>query len=310
MQGKLNVGEVNCDVERRLCSDASVYAYPTLYLFRGGERTEYEGLRGLGDLVSFANNAADTVGHGVEDIDAGRFTQLEQTQDVLFVYFYDIATTSEDFRALDKLTMGLVNHGKLVKTSNTTLTKKYGVHSFPRLLVTRSGRPTWYTPSNPREMRDYNQMYNWMKSVWLPLVPELTVSNAHEIMDRKYVVMGILNRQRTDEFAQSKVELKNAALEWMEKQTKLFQMERQELRDAKQLRIEEAMDRNDERALRSAKARQINIREDDRKQVAFTWVDGVFWERWLRTTYGIDIKDGERVIINDEEASYYDCPYL
>lgn len=152
-------------------------------------------------------------------------------------------------------------------------------------------------------MRDFRQVLSWMQSVWLPIVPELTAANAREIMDGKYVVLGILTRKRSDEFAQAKRELKNAALEWMDKQTQLFQLERQELRDAKQLRIEEAEDRNDQRALRAAKSMHINIREDDKKQVGFAWVDGDFWERWLRTTYGIDVKNGERVIINDEDVS-------
>ena len=102
---------------------------------------------------------------------------------------------------------------------------------------------------------------------------------------------------------QSKRELKNAALEWMDKQTQLFQLERQEMRDAKQLRIEEAEDRNDQRALRAAKSKVISITEEDfRKGVNFAWVDGVFWERWIRTTYGVDVSKGERVIINDEDV--------
>jgi protein disulfide-isomerase len=83
----------------------------------------------------------------------------------------------------------------------------------------------------------------------------------------------------------------------------MFQLERQELRDAKQLRIEEAEDRNDQRALRAAKSIRINMDEIERKGVGFAWVDGVFWERWIRTTYGIDVKDGERVVINDEDVS-------
>jgi protein disulfide-isomerase len=40
-------------------------------------------------------------------------------------------------------------------------------------------------------------------------------------------------------------------------------------------------------------------------QVGFAWVDGQFWERWIRTTYGIDAKDGSRVVINDEDVSYH-----
>jgi len=43
----------------------------------------------------------------------------------------------------------------------------------------------------------------------------------------------------------------------------------------------------------------------ERKEVGFAWVDGVFWERWIRTTYGISIRDGERVVINDEANKRY-----
>jgi len=118
--------------------------------------------------------------------------------------------------------------------------------------------------------------------------------------------LGILSRERPDEFLQSRRELKNAALEWMDKQTQAFQLERQELRDSKQLRIEEAEDRNDQRALRQAKSRVISITEVNfRKGVNFAWVDGVFWERWLRSSYGVDVSKGERVIINDEDNRRY-----
>ena len=51
-----------------------------------------------------------------------------------------------------------------------------------------------------------------MKSVWLPIVPELTSSNAHEIMNGKLVVLGIVSRERKDEFVIAKREIKNAAL--------------------------------------------------------------------------------------------------
>jgi len=140
--------------------------------------------------------------------------------------------------------------------------------------------------------------------VWLPIVPELTASNSKEIMRGKYVVLGILSRERSDEFVLDKREIKNAALEWMEKQTHAFQLERQELRDAKQLRLEEAEDRNDGRALRAAKNIRIDIMEDDKKQVGFAWIDGVFWDRWIRTTYGINVNEGHKVIINDEDVSH------
>lgn len=302
MQNILNVGEVDCDKEKRLCSDAHVSAFPTMYFFRGGERVEYTGLRGLGDLVSYAKKSV-SVGLGVQDVDADQFKELEEKEEVLFLYFYDHATTSEDFEALERLTLSLVGHARIVKTNSAALAERFKINTWPRLLVSRDGRANYYTPIAPKDMRDFRQILAWMRTVWLPIVPELTASNAREIMDGKYVVLGILSRARSDEFLQSKRELKNAALEWMEKQTQLFQLERQELRDAKQLRIEEADDRNDQRALRAAKNMRITIREDDKKQVGFAWVDGDFWERWLRNTYGIDVANGERVVINDQDVS-------
>lgn len=300
LKGQLNVGEVNCDAEPRLCKDAKVSAYPTIYYFRQGERVEYEGLRGLGDLLKFAHQALDS---DVKYVDAATLQEMEKQEEVLFVYFFDHATTSEDFVALDRLTLSLIGHAKLVKTDSEILAKRFRISTWPRLLVLRSGRANFYTPIAPKDMRDFRSVFNWMQSVWLPLVPELTAANARELMHGKFTVLGILSREKPDQFLESKNELKNAALEFMEKRTLQFKLERQEMRDAKQLRIEEAEDRNDQRALRQAKARVINISEDTFKtEVRFAWVDGVFWERWLRTTYGVDVSNGERVIIADEEV--------
>ena len=292
LQSKLNVGEVNCETEVRLCKDVRIKGYPTIHYFRGGERVEYDGLS------------------GVADVDASTFKELEETEEVIFLYFYDHATTSEDFQALERLTLSLIGHAKIVKTDSAVLADRFKISTWPRLLVSRDGRPSYYKALSPKDMRDFRQVLTWMQSVWLPIVPELTASNSREIMHGKLVVLGILSRERADEFITDKREIKNAALEWMEKQTHAFQLERQELRDAKQNRLEEAEDRGDQRALRAAKSIQIDISEEDRTQIGFAWVDGVFWERWIRTTYGIEVRNGERVIINDEDVSTTPSTFL
>jgi protein disulfide-isomerase len=289
-------------VETRLCKDVRLRGYPTILFFRGGERVEYSGLRGLGDFIAYAQNAIEA-GSGVKDVDAAEFKEMEEKEEVIFVYFYDHATTSEDFNTLERLPLSLIGHAKLVKTNDQKLSERFKITTWPRLMVSRDGRPTYYTALAPKDMRDFRQVLGWMQSVWLPIVPELTASNSREIMDGKLVVLGVLTRDRPDEFKAAKKELKQAALEWMDKQIQLFQLERQELRDAKQLRIEEAEDRNDQRALRHAKNIRINMDQSERKQVGFAWVDGVFWERWIRTAYGIQVSNGEKIIVNDEDVS-------
>jgi protein disulfide-isomerase len=302
MRGNLNIGQINCDAEKKLCKQAGVHGYPTMLLFRGGERVEYDGLRGIGDLLSYAEKVA-AVGAGVQDVDAEAFKKMEETEEVIFTYFYDQATVSEDFLALERLTLSLAGKAKLVRTNDAELVKRFKISTFPRLMVSRDGKPSYYPPIIPREMRDTKKILSWMKSVWLPMVPELTSSNAREIMNGKMVVLAVLDRTPAENFARSKRELKNAALEWIDKQDATFQLERQELRNAKQMRIEEATDKSDERALRDAKSLRIDMDALEKTQVGFAWVDGVAWERWIKSTYGIDVKDGERVIINDEDVS-------
>lgn len=305
MQAQLNIGEVNCEQNKRLCKDVKVRGYPTIVFFQGGERIEYDGLRGLGDLVHFANKAV-AVADGVLDVDAAKFEELEKKEEVLFLYFYDHATTAEDFAALDRLVMSLIGHAKLVMTNDTQLCERYKISTWPRLMVSRDGKPTYYNALSPRDMRDFRRVLNWMQSVWLPIVPELTATNAEEVMNGRLVVLGIVSRERPDEFAVAKREIKNAALEWIDKQTQAFKLERQELRDAKQLRIEEAEDRNDQRGLRAAKSIRINMDDVERKEVGFAWVDGVFWERWIRTTFGISVQtDSERVVMYDYDNHRY-----
>lgn len=302
MKGQLNIGEVNCEVERRLCKDVRIQGYPTIIFFKGGERVEYDGLRGVGDLIDFAKKALD-IGDEVKRVDATAFKEMEETEEVLFVYFYNFATTSEDLAAIEQVRLSLIGHAKLVKSDDPILADRFKISTWPRLLVSRDGRPTYYSALTPRDMRDYRKILAWMKSVWLPIVPELSRTNAVEILDGKYVVLGVLSRERSDEFVSAKREIKSAALEWMDKETQNFQRERQELRDAKQLRIAEAEDRGDQRALRAAKTMRVDVEELKKKPVGFAWIDGIFWERWLRTTYGVDVKEGERVIITDEDVS-------
>lgn len=228
---------------------------------------------------------------------------MEAKEEVIFIYFYDHAATSEDMAAVERLPLGLIGHAKLVKTQDPKLYDRFKITTWPRLVVSREGRPTYYPPLTPDAMRDVNGVLDWMRSVWLPLVPELTIANARQVMDHKIVVLGVLNRADQQGFTASLREMKSAANEWMDRQIQEFQLERKKLRDAKQMRIEEAEDRDDQRALRAAKAIHINMDNAGRKETAFAWVDGVSWQRWIRTTYGIDVKDGERIIINDQDVS-------
>src|SRR5690606_4599849 len=228
------------------------------------------------------------------------------TEEDMFHYFYYFATTTEEFLPLERHTLSLIDSAPLLKTDSEHLAHKFKVTTFPRLVAIRDGRPFYYTALAPKDIRDHRKVLSWMKTLWLPIVPELTATNSHEIMNGKTVVLGILNRKKPEQWAQSKMERKKTALEYIEVRARGDTIERQDLRDKQQMKIEEAEDKNDERALRGAKNIHVNLKS--RKQVNFAWVDAIFGDRWVRQTYGVDVEnDGERVIINDEDRKiYYD----
>lgn len=302
MKGKVNIGEVNCEAEKRLCKEAGVLSFPTLLFFSGGERVEYVGLRGLGDFVAYADKAMDLAG-GIPDVNAKDFSALEEKHDVLFTYFYDHATTTEDFDALNKLPLSLIGHGKIVKTGDKALLDRFKITTLPRLMVSRDGRPDYYPPLAPKDMRDVSQILEWMSTVWLPLVPEVTANNARQIMNERVVVLAVLNRDNKDSFESGLKEVKSAAHDWADRSQQAFELDRQKLRDEKQARIEEAKARGDERGEDKAKGIVINMESRKPKEVGFAWIDGVFWQRWLKETYGVDVKNGERILINDQDVS-------
>lgn len=312
LRSALDIGEVNCETDKKFCREMGVTSYPTIVYFRGPERMEYEGMRGLGDLISFGHEAVES-NQGVRHVTDAEFKAMELKHEVIFVYFYDHATTSEDMLALDRLPMALIGRAKIVKTDDIALGKRLGIFTYPRLIVWRDGKIAHFERGvfdamHPQYMRNVDKVRAWMQSVWEPLVPELTAQNARDVMDGKFVVLGILNRE-SEEFEVAKREIKNAATEWMGRVEAQFVLERQELRDAKQLRIEEAEDRNNKRALKNAKEIRIVMDEIYRKEVAFAWIDANFWERWIRTTFGITVReDGDRVVINDHDVSLLSLP--
>jgi protein disulfide-isomerase len=300
MKGRLNVGEINCDKEQALCKKLGVRAYPSIQFFDGAASVEYRGLRGLGDFVKYAEDGLALTTE-VPEVDLAGLRALEDKADVVFVYLHDHATTSEDFAAVQKLPLHLVGRARIVTSRDGAVAERFQVTTFPRLLVVREGRPTYYDALTPREMRDVPTLLEWVRASWLPLVPELTAMTAQEILDGKVVVLSVLNRDHSDIFASSLKEIKAAASEWMDRQAVDFQRERQRLRDAKQARIDDAEARGDQRAARNAKNARVDMTKSPRREVAFAWIDGVFWQRWVKATYGVDVRDGERVIVNDED---------
>jgi protein disulfide-isomerase len=271
-------------------------------VFQGVQHVAYDGLRGLGDLVSFANKAAESQ---VKEIDATDFEALQKKNEVVFLYFYDFATTTEDFEALDRTALSLIGHAPLVKTSNDILASKFRVTTFPKLTVIKDGKPQYYNALAPADMRDTGKMLAWMRTNWLPLVPELSAQTSHEIMGGRHVVLAILDPD-TSGFSLQKQVLRDAAQRVMDDKFAEEQAGKMQQREKKGAKLQEALKKGDEEKVEEAK--RIRVQVQHSPQVGFAWVDGVFWSKWLKATYNIDLAtDGPRLLItNEDKGSYWD----
>jgi protein disulfide-isomerase len=120
-------------------------------------------------------------------------------------------------------------------------------------------------------------------------------------MQGRTVVLGILDRTLKD-FEQSKQNLKAAAMEWLDVRASEDNAEKQELREQKESKIEQAEEKGDKKAIEKAKGIQVVVKP--KKEVGFAWVDGVFWGRWCLSTYGVDVQvTGPRIIINEQDVN-------
>lgn len=59
MQHKLNVAEVDCEQHKALCTSQGVTAFPMMFYYAHGAKTEYTGGRSYDQLIAFADKASN-----------------------------------------------------------------------------------------------------------------------------------------------------------------------------------------------------------------------------------------------------------
>jgi hypothetical protein len=92
--------------------------------------------------TGYAELARQAVDSAVKEIDDARFKELEKagSVEVAFIYFYDYAVISEDFEALDRLTLNLIGRAPLYRTRDDDMAKRFRVYTCPKFMVVRDGR--------------------------------------------------------------------------------------------------------------------------------------------------------------------------
>ncbi|WBW72549.1 ER associated protein disulfide isomerase Pdi3 [Schizosaccharomyces osmophilus] len=297
MKNKLNVGHIDCSKQKPSCSKYKVQHYPSFFFFKENEYVEYFGLPKVGDLTSFAEEAANFEIREVEFFDT---TESEKHGDVFFLYFYD-DKSADSLATIRKTAIQLLGHARLYLTKSQQLVKKYNVNNFPKLIVVKDATPSYYPTSVASDIIDYRRILNWMKNNWLPVLPELQTFNSDEIANTDTVVLFSLNPDSPD-FYETKATARNIASEWLNEESREYQMAWKEETDKKNAHMNKAEEKNDAEALEAA--RNMNVKHKPAPK-RFAWVNGNYWAKWL-TNFNLDIKNsGPRVVLYDAGKNLY-----
>lgn len=295
-QGKLNIGQVNCDIEKQLCKEAGIVYYPTLKYFASSLQTEYKDLRGTGDLLLFLRRAIEARNPRV--VKYAEYEEIRQQADeVTFLYLYDANTAVEDFQAFEKLCVDSVGAMNVAKSNDTEILASLAETNLPALYAVSKDKMTRFPETTSSGLRDHKKLREWAIKHRQPLVPRLTPANIHDVFSNSIVVLAILDPREEEATAQALKELRAVAVELEETRIKEDREELIELRNKKQLKIDEAKDKEDEGA--EERAQGIRVEVNQREMISVAWIDAIFWERWIKGRYGA-YEGGSHVVINNE----------
>jgi protein disulfide-isomerase-like protein len=205
LKGQVNVGSVNCDIERALCTRFEVRGYPTLNLIVDGTVTPFNGAREIKGLEAFALRAA---GNPVVDVEIGELDGLKEKHDAFFVLINDEKDNEASvvFTSVARSLFAASYYYRIPASQAGSLK----LSQTPALLAIKDGDQVVYRGSLTDRVAVRAFIEHNRYSALIPLVD----SNAQEILSSEYlVVLGLFAPNRVG-FEQNRQELKAAALSY------------------------------------------------------------------------------------------------
>ncbi|CAG8688571.1 17851_t:CDS:10, partial [Dentiscutata erythropus] len=267
LQNKVNVGKVDCTVEKDICSRFKIQGYPTLKLIKDADDiTDYKGSRQLQSLQEFAEQAASA---RLVEVNLDEFDKAKKIDDVFFIYLYDENTPSKNLDIMKGLSRSFFSI-KFYSSKDPKLASSLKVYILPALVVIKDDLQKSYQTTNSVDpFDDLTSLRNWVQSEKYPLVPAIDSENYEDILGGdRLVVLGVLRPTDVRPFIKAKNSLKAIA--------RLYHQQTKKRGGS-----------------------------EDNRGVIFAWLDGDKWENYIYSVYGLNRKDLPTVVISDPLSSEY-----
>ncbi|KAI9096600.1 hypothetical protein DFS34DRAFT_650693 [Phlyctochytrium arcticum] len=270
LQGRVNVGKVDCTVEGATCRQFGVRGYPTLkFMISPAPAIEYKGSRSFDAMKSFAEGY--TSQPPFIPARASEIASVLQQKEVTFFAYYDPTTMPRTaLNAIMSVASNLRNQASFY------ITPELSAGTFLGAKLTPDEPSFWAVKLHGDEIIQYDAklddtvaskqyLYQFVFDNRHPRVLHLDADNQEEVLgSEKLVVMAVLDPASPQRSSILKT-LTGAAKEWSSGETS------------------EALNR----------------------LAVFTWLDGTKWQQYIDRVYGLRPEDLPRIIIADPKDDVY-----
>ncbi|KAF9586751.1 hypothetical protein BGW38_000002 [Lunasporangiospora selenospora] len=207
LQGKVNVGKVDCTKNEDICRKNPVPGFPTLLLHQYGRSIEFRKKRTPEGLIEFALGA---INPSIEQVELAQIPLIKATNDVSFIYMYDDHTDSKITNIMEKQSQIYYEQINIYGSKDSALADKLSVPR-PSLVVLKDNHQIRYEGS----LTDDQAIEAWIDQVQNPLVRTLDNSNIGTVLGRSgWSIIGLVELANAEETERTRLELIETALEY------------------------------------------------------------------------------------------------
>ncbi|KAI8804380.1 hypothetical protein BJ742DRAFT_682126 [Cladochytrium replicatum] len=265
LKGRVNIGKVDCTIEKKLCKFYEVRGYPTLKYFDESGTVDYDGPRSLFSLSEYSKQLTSIPPFTA--INGDSYTTTAASHQTAFFFLYDPTTTLRSTDAMIQVSLS-------VRSKAVLFFAPTAGHPSPTLLRSYdSGRFTQrYTGTHESTPQSRQYASRWILSHRFPLAFEVSSNNGDEVMGgERLVVLAVVDQ---DGVERARNVLTEASRRWIDVSTAGS-------------------------AKGGAKATQT-----ENTDALFGWIRVDLWGAYLRRVYGVRPSDAPKLIIADPRVFF------
>ncbi|TPX66536.1 hypothetical protein CcCBS67573_g07788 [Chytriomyces confervae] len=296
LKGTLNVGEVDCTVEKELCKKYEIMMFPSVVFIGAGEPVTFKGTRTLDNLLKFATDFMASSFNAVSKQEVSDI--LHSNSSVSIFYIYDFKTTPmklvENFAEAAALSRHVIQVNVCPDPKARALFPSIpavSVSQLPLLIVSQGEMDHKDTQIfrgslNLDTETSRQNVKNWIIKHSKPVLLKLDETTSRSIMDGKNTVVLLVVRGGGED--------KKVALQKTESIDTL--------REAARRWQNGGGNGDDEASL-------VSGDRDGKGSVVFAWIDANGKADYLQRAFGIKVATAEfplLLIINSKEDMFFD----